>query len=145
MLMRSPCCLWVCESLTHQLLNAWTKLYETLYVHHRTWAHLNGILHKVCVCMCMLLGNSSVKMLPWQQICNNRRTVFYAVHVISKKSLCLYIPLLLLGKSSENIFPQQQGIVWGTVFYVVHVILKENRWLVLSRISCCNISYFLWI
>jgi hypothetical protein len=37
-LMRLPCCLC--------LLNAWTNLYETSYVYHGTWAHLNSVLHK---------------------------------------------------------------------------------------------------
>jgi hypothetical protein len=49
----------VCVSVNPpcQLLNAWTNLYETWYIYHGTWAHLNGILHKslpsICVCMCI--------------------------------------------------------------------------------------------
>jgi hypothetical protein len=57
-------------------LDRWTSLYETWYVHHGTWAHLNGVLHKslssVCVSECvsptLLLGNGSVDTFPWQQI-----------------------------------------------------------------------------
>jgi hypothetical protein len=30
----------------YQRLNAWTNLYETWYVCHGTWAHVNGVLHK---------------------------------------------------------------------------------------------------
>jgi hypothetical protein len=55
--MLSPLCVH-----PRQLLNAWTKYYDT-------WAHLNGILHKslpsVCVSVCVsllsLIGNGSVK------------------------------------------------------------------------------------
>jgi hypothetical protein len=57
---------------TYQLLNAWTNLYETCYVYHGTWAHLNDILHKslpsVCVSSLSLLGNGSVYMFPLQPI-----------------------------------------------------------------------------
>jgi hypothetical protein len=35
---------FVCVS-PYQFLNAWTNLYETRYVYHGTWAHLNGVLH----------------------------------------------------------------------------------------------------
>jgi hypothetical protein len=74
----------------HELLNAWSNLYETWYVrvYHATWAHLNSTLHNflpsVCVCVyvypllllgngsvkipLLLLSNGSVKPLPWQQI-----------------------------------------------------------------------------
>jgi hypothetical protein len=41
----------------YQVSNAWTSLYETWYVSHDTWAHLNDVQHKslpsVRVCMCM--------------------------------------------------------------------------------------------
>jgi hypothetical protein len=55
----------------YSLLNVWTSLYETYYVYHGTWVHLNGVLHKslpsVCVSVCVsllsLLGNGSVKCL----------------------------------------------------------------------------------
>jgi hypothetical protein len=54
-LMRSPCRLFVCPP--YKRLNGWTNLYETWYVYHGTWAHLNGILHKsipsVCVSLCV--------------------------------------------------------------------------------------------
>jgi hypothetical protein len=57
-------------------LNAWTNLYETWYVYHGTWAHLNGVFHKslpsvcvpVCVSLLSLLGNGSVKTFPGQRI-----------------------------------------------------------------------------
>ena len=54
--MRSPCCLYVCVSPHHQqLLNARTSLYETWYLYHGTWAHLNGILHKSLLLVIPLL------------------------------------------------------------------------------------------
>jgi hypothetical protein len=58
-----------------QLLNASSNLYETWYVYHVIRAYLSGAFHKsfpsVCVCICIivsLLGNGSVKTLPWQRI-----------------------------------------------------------------------------
>jgi hypothetical protein len=42
-------------------------------------------------------------------------------------SLCVYVPLSLLGKGSVNTFPLQRRIVGGVVFCAVHVILKESR------------------
>jgi hypothetical protein len=96
-LMRLLCCLCICVST----LNAWTSLYETKHVYHGTWVHLNSILNKslsfsLCVCISLLLlGNSSVKTLPWQQIHNKRRTVgcivFYSV-LVSKESRRLVLP-----------------------------------------------------
>jgi hypothetical protein len=44
--MRSPCCLYICVSPPQQLSNFWTDLYETRYVYHGTWTHLNCVLHK---------------------------------------------------------------------------------------------------
>jgi hypothetical protein len=63
----------VCVSVNpppFQLLNTWTNLNETWYVYDDNKAHLNGILHKCLpsVCICTLLGNGSVKTLPWQRI-----------------------------------------------------------------------------
>jgi hypothetical protein len=60
-LMRSPCCLCVCES--PPLLT-----FETLYVYHGTWAHLNGLLHKslhqsACLSLFSLLCRGSVKCI----------------------------------------------------------------------------------
>jgi hypothetical protein len=64
--MRSPSCLCT----PHQLLNARTNLYETSYVYHGTWAHLNGTLHKPLPSVCpyvyplSLQGNGSVNTFP---------------------------------------------------------------------------------
>jgi hypothetical protein len=47
----------ICVSVyaPYQLSNAWTNLYETWHVYHGAWAHLNGVLNKsllsVCVCL----------------------------------------------------------------------------------------------
>jgi hypothetical protein len=69
----NPVCMFVYPS--YWLLNAWTNLYETWCIHHGSWTHQKGVLHKslpsVCVCMCIplsLLGNGSVKTLPRQRI-----------------------------------------------------------------------------
>jgi hypothetical protein len=67
----------VCVGIPPQrLLNALTNLYETWYVYHGTWAHVNGRLRKslssVCVSISVfplsLLGNSSVDTFEWQRI-----------------------------------------------------------------------------
>jgi hypothetical protein len=66
-------CLWI--PLSHQLMNAWSNPYETWYVYHGNWTHLNDVLHKslpaVCVSLCVslvsLLDNNSVKTFPWQR------------------------------------------------------------------------------
>jgi hypothetical protein len=39
--MRPPCHLRLCIS-PYQRLNAWTNIYETWYVQHGTWAHLDA-------------------------------------------------------------------------------------------------------
>jgi hypothetical protein len=46
-LMKSPCCLCVYEStfLPYLILNAWTNIYETWYVRHGNWVHLNCMHH----------------------------------------------------------------------------------------------------
>jgi hypothetical protein len=35
------------------LLNAWTNVCETWYVHYGTWAHFNGVLHKSLPSVCL--------------------------------------------------------------------------------------------
>jgi hypothetical protein len=101
-------------------LNSWTNLYETWYVYHGTWAHLNDVLHKslhqsVCVCVCMfvfllmLQGNGLVKCTPpfcaaqWlgkhvlvaMNTRNNRRIVGHVVSMWSMSvHLFLYPPLI---------------------------------------------------
>jgi hypothetical protein len=119
-LMLFPSCVCVCVCVCvcappppNQLLNAWTNLYETWYVYHGNWAHLNGVLHKshpsVCVSLILLLIKGSVKSIhpsaARQRLGKhvpvatntrtNRRTVesliFHAVHVLSKGSLWVYV------------------------------------------------------
>jgi hypothetical protein len=164
-----PVCVYMYPPPPHQDLNAWINLYETWYVYHGTWSHLNGGLHKslpsVCMSICMsllsLLGNGSVKCVPHNvarqrlgkhvpaatNTRDNRRIVgrviFYAVRVLLKESLwvSLCLPLSLLGNNSIKTFPGQRRIVGGVVFYPVHVS-KESRWLVLPRASC---FLFLWL
>jgi hypothetical protein len=109
------------------------------YVYHGTWAHLNGVLHKslpsVCVSVCVafpsLLGKVSVNCIPpfisRQRIgkhvpvaTNTRsnriiagRVIFYAVRILSMKSLWVYvcIPLSLLGNNQVETFPRQQELL----------------------------------
>jgi hypothetical protein len=74
----------------------------------------------LCVCMfsfLSLLGNSSAKTLPRQQIRNNRkiigRIIFCAVRVISKENLWVYLclPLSFRDIGSANTFPLRRGIL----------------------------------
>jgi hypothetical protein len=47
-------------SPTQKHLNAWTNLYETLCVHHGTWAHLNSLLHKSLSLVCVPVSVSPI-------------------------------------------------------------------------------------
>jgi hypothetical protein len=66
---------WICSQERWPLEHRdWNNLYETLYVFFGTWVHLNGALHKSLLLVCTyvyplsLLGNGSVKTLPWVQL-----------------------------------------------------------------------------
>jgi hypothetical protein len=74
------------------------------------------------------------------------RIIFYAVRVLSKESLWVYlcIPLSLLGINSVNTFPRQKRIVRSVVFYAVSVVLKNSRRLVLPRIPCLFSQWMEW-
>jgi hypothetical protein len=105
----------------HQLLNAWTNLYETWYVYH-------GSVRR-CI---PLLDNGSVDTFPWQQIHATtkncwRRRFLYGPCRIKVESV---------GLSVYPLFPRQRRIVGGVVFYAVRVVSKEIRRLVLHRTSC---------
>jgi hypothetical protein len=65
-LMRSACCLC---TLPYQRLNGLINLYETVYVYHGTWAHLNGVLHKSLPSVCAIVARQGLgKTLPQQRI-----------------------------------------------------------------------------
>jgi hypothetical protein len=103
-------------------LNAWTNLYETWYVCHGTWAHLNGVLHKslpsVCMSLCVsllsLLGKGSVKCIP---------------PFVARQRLSKYNPA---GTNTRN----SRRIVGRVIFYAILVVSKENGRLVVPRTSC---------
>jgi hypothetical protein len=46
----------VCVYPPYKLLNGWTTLYETWYVYHGTWAHINGVVHKSLPSVCVPIG-----------------------------------------------------------------------------------------
>jgi hypothetical protein len=97
-LMRKPCCLCVYVS-PNRLLNGWPNLYETWYVYHGTWAHINAYLtnpsrQSVCLYVyfpVLWIHNASVNTFP-RQWRNVGGVVFYAVRVVSKKSCPLVHP-----------------------------------------------------
>jgi hypothetical protein len=70
---------------------------------------------------------------------NNRRiidhVIFYAVNILSKKSVCLCILLSLVCKNSLKTFPRQRRSVAGVVFYVT-LVSEESRRVVFPRTSC---------
>jgi hypothetical protein len=119
-LVRSPCCLCVCQSPPYKLLNAWTNLYETWYVYYGTWTHLNCILHKsfpsvsvpLYVSVFSLLGKGSVKCMP------------------------PFVSRELLGKHVAT----AKKMCWKRRFYAVRVVLKQSRWSILPRTSRFLIS-----
>jgi hypothetical protein len=90
-----------------------------------------------CLCMCISLGNGSVRTLRlYRRIV--ARVVFFAVSVVSKESMwvCLCIPLSLLGNGLVNDFPRPRGIAGGVVFYANCFVPKRRRQLILPRTSC---------
>jgi hypothetical protein len=121
--MLSPGCLDVCVSPS-QLLIAWASLYETWYVHHDTWAHLNGVLHKslpsVCVSLCVsllsLLGNCSVR-----SSCRNEELLeapFSIRSVLYERKVgfsCSFFPSDYPTKSFYSVFPR--------VFHALRVLI----------------------
>jgi hypothetical protein len=93
----------------YRLLNAWINIYDTWYVHHDTWAHLNGVHHKS-------LPSTGVSVYVSPIVARQR---------LSKKSY------------RGNIYTRDNGRIVGRVtFYAVRVISKEIRWLFLLRTSC---------
>jgi hypothetical protein len=109
-----------------QLLNAWTRLYETWYVHHGTWAHINGVIHKslpsACLCMCIplsLTGNGPVNMLPWQWI-HETKSYWICCFLCSlchiKNSLCVFVTPHCCKKMAWYMLLHQQRIVEGILY-----------------------------
>jgi hypothetical protein len=145
-------CLWI---FPHQLLNAWTNFYETRYVYHDTWVHLNGALHKsppsVCVSVCVSLllfqDNGSVRCIPVfgarqrlgkhvsaaTNTRNNRRIVG---RVCLRFCLCI---LSFLSYNSVKTFSRLRRTVGGVFFCTVRVVSKESRLLFLPRTYCLYI------
>jgi hypothetical protein len=94
----------------------------------------------VCVSLLSLLGKGSVKCIPpyvaWQRLdkhvpvakntSNNRRIA---------GSMCLCVPLSLLGYNSVKTFQRQGKIVGGIVLLAVRAVSKKSMRLVLSRTS----------
>jgi hypothetical protein len=85
---------------SHQLLNAWTNLYETWYLYHGNW-----VLHKshssVNVCLDFIIAaRQRHGNIVTDATCNRRNVagvVFYAVRVVSKESRLLVFPRTCLS------------------------------------------------
>jgi hypothetical protein len=145
--LRSPFYPCVCES---HPINFWMSepVFMT-HIYHGNWAYLNGVIHKslpsipvsVSVSLLPSLRKGSVKCIPLfiarQRLgkhvpvstttLNNRRTV---------GSVCLCIPVSLLGHNSVKTFPRQLRIVGGVVFYAVRDVPMDSGRLVFPRTSC---------
>jgi hypothetical protein len=128
-------------------LNAWTNRYETRYVYHGTWAHLNGGLHKslpsVCVSVCVspleLLGNGSVYTFLLQRI-NYKRiggVVFYAVRV-QELLLVLILSLILFLRFLSLVLLVYLPVFLLSLFlFLLHIYIWDCLWLrVLSDYVC---------
>jgi hypothetical protein len=128
-------------------LNAWTNLYETWYVCHGTWAHLNGVLHKsapsVCVSVCVSLlslrGKGSVKCItpfvarlrlgkhvPAATNKRNNRRIVGGVWCVC---LSVYPPIFAKKQLGRDVPARTKNCS-------VRVLSKESRRLVLPRTSC---------
>jgi hypothetical protein len=98
----------------HELLNAWTNLYEIWYAYHGTWAHLSGLLLKFFPSFCVslsLLDNGSVN----------------CIHAsIARQRLGKHAPASTNTRSDRR-------IVGRVIFYALLVLSKV---LVLPRNSC---------
>jgi hypothetical protein len=78
------------------------------------------------------------------------KPISVAYFIISfHRSVCIWIPLSLLGNGSVKTLPRQrihmqQSIVGGVVLYAVRVVSTKSRWLVLPRSYCflcaCNLQ-----
>jgi hypothetical protein len=146
-------CVWMCipplsifECLT---LSLWNSVCMSWHMSPSQWhtSQIPPICVSVCVSPTTVARQWLSKHIPaLSNTHNNRKIVeciiFYTVCVISIQTLwvSLCMPLLLLGKSSGNMFPQQWRTVGGIIFSVVHVISKESKQLVLPRTSCFNLS-----
>jgi hypothetical protein len=148
--MRPHCYLCVCVSPL-QLLNAWTNLYETWYVCHGTWTHLNGVPPiSLCVCLCipllLLLTNGSVntflRQLIQKQQKNSLTVRFLCSPCLIKGesvSLSVYPPIVDRQRLDKHV-PAATKNYYQRLFYAVCVISKENKLLVFPKTSCYEVG-----
>lgn len=124
-----------------QLLNAWSNLYENLYVCHATRARIciyfPPIFARQRLCQQVPVATNTHKSIRTADC-----VIFFAIRALSKEILCvcLYISLSLQDSNSVKIVPRQRRIVGGIVLYAIRVVWKENMWLFLSRNSCVFMS-----
>jgi hypothetical protein len=139
MLMRSFCCLCLCLFIClcvsvfppHQYLKAWTKLYETWYVYHGTWAHLKGVLHKslpwisvsLCVSSHIVARQRLGKTFLWQQI---RAAIIELLHLSFSVQFVWY----------------QRRIYWSIYCsLVIQTLSRGNEELLKAPFSVLSVSY----
>jgi hypothetical protein len=96
--MRSPSCVSVHPP--YQLLYAWTNIYETRYVYHGTWAHLNGVLHKFVVSVCV-----SVCVSPYRCYATARQTRYRDNEEFLEASFYMR-PVSYQRKAGDQFFPE---------------------------------------
>jgi hypothetical protein len=103
-------CLCVCVSpfSTSKCLNQ--SLWKFFYVHHGTWAHLNGVLHKPLPLVCASIY-VYLPITAGQQLGKNVTTATNTHATIKKNVECI-------------------------IFCAVCVVPQEIRWSVLPKTSC---------
>jgi hypothetical protein len=79
-------------------LISWTNIYETCYVYHGIWAHLNGMLKNP--------SHQSVYLYPT---------------IVARQQLGKHVPASTNARNNIR-------IVRRVVFYTARVVLKENLW-----------------
>jgi hypothetical protein len=128
--------LCVCICIPHKLLNVWTSLFETQYTYHVTWAHLNGLLHKlfpsVCVCMSIPLSFSRQRLGKHIPAATNTRNNRIVVCIVSMRSLYHN------GESVGLCVPKSKLLYYWR-FTANQFFLATSPWRMTTRdFFCCN-------
>jgi hypothetical protein len=128
--MRWPCCLFI-----PPIKNAWSSVYESWYVYHGTWPHLNGVLHKSLPSVCVSVYPHIVarhrlgKDVPAASNKRNSRiivggVVFSAVRAISRESMLLFLPrtswFYLMFRTLSNDYCRYISTDQSPVFVFLH-------------------------
>jgi hypothetical protein len=146
--------------LLHQLLTAWTSLYETWRVYHGTWAHINVILHKslssVCVSVCVSPNAARQRLVKYITAATNSHATTEKLFDVSflcgpchiKESRRLVLPRtyccsFTFAFSYAIHSPELYDYYYYYYYYYYHVLALFSRLLLLILIFLGIIIYFL--